>query len=59
VKYVISDQVVLSRPPKGPLVPYVAAFSTWVAGHLVRPAGSRIHPDAGSNRLALVGDHGR
>jgi len=32
VKYVISDQVVLSRPPKGPLVPYVASFSTWVAG---------------------------
>ena len=32
MKYVISDQVVLSRPPKGPLVPYVAAFSTWVAG---------------------------
>ena len=32
MKYVIGDQVVLSRPPKGPLVPYVASFSTWVAG---------------------------
>jgi len=26
---------------------------------LVRPARSRIHPDGGSNGLALVGDHGR
>jgi hypothetical protein len=26
VKYVINDQVVLSRPPKGPLVPYIASF---------------------------------
>jgi integrase/recombinase XerD len=32
VKYVINDQVVLSRPPKGPLVPYIASFSTWAAG---------------------------
>jgi hypothetical protein len=32
VKYVINDRVVLSRPPKGPLVPYIASFSTWAAG---------------------------
>jgi site-specific recombinase XerD len=32
VKFIIDEQVVLSRPPEGPLAPYIASFSTWAAG---------------------------
>ena len=28
MKYVVNDQVVLSRVPEGPLAPYMASFAT-------------------------------
>ncbi len=32
MKFVVTDQVVLSRAPEGPLAPYLAPFSEWVSG---------------------------
>ena len=29
MKFIINDQVVLLRAPKGPLAPYIASFSKW------------------------------
>jgi integrase/recombinase XerD len=52
VKYVINDQVVLSRPPKGPLAPYIVSFSTWVAdqGYALEPLRQRVRIAASFSR---------
>ncbi len=32
MKFVLNDQIVLSRAPEGPLGHYIASFSEWVWG---------------------------